>query len=154
MHEDKTESQMRAASVLLALEMALADLYPGQVSGVGTLWNRRITVWLNDLEDMVIDFSAAEGIRARIIRSGKGSSGSGDSRIPEGDLQMPLNADLERIHAFISDLIVDTAYVVNMNPNHLVHKIVDVVADTSRMKQAFTNLDGAATPSLLKPAQT
>lgn len=151
MHEDKTESQMRAASILLALEMALADLYPGQVSGVGTLWNRKITVWLNDLEDMVIDFSSTEGIRARIIRSEK-TSGSGDSRALEGDLQMPLNADMDKIHAFINDLIVDTAYVVNINPKQLVHKIADVAADTSRMKQAFANLDGVTAPNLFKPA--
>lgn len=153
MHDDKTESQMRAAGILLALEMALADLYPGQVSGTGTLWNRKITVWLNDLEDMVIDFSSTEGIRARIIRSEKSSgSGSGDSKRPEGDLHLALNADMETIYDFIRDLIVDTAYVVNINPNQLVRKIADVAADTSRMKQAFANLDGTPVPNLFKPS--
>lgn len=155
MYEDKTESQLHAAGMLLVLECALNDLYPGRVTGTGTLWNRKITVWLNDLEDMIIDFSSEEGIRARISRSDKSAGSSdGDGRSPDmpvGDFQLVLNADLEAIQNFIQDVVIETAYSVNADPKNLVYKIADIASNTLRLKQALANLESAPASSPFQP---
>ncbi|MGZ9097665.1 MAG: hypothetical protein ACXW30_05150 [Micavibrio sp.] len=155
MYEDKTESQLRAAGMLLVLECALNDLYPGRVTGTGNLWNRKITVWLNDLEDMVIDFSSEEGIRARISRSDKSSGSSdGDSRAPNtpvGEFHLVLDANLEAIQNFIQDLVIETASSVSVDPKNLVRKIADIAANTQRLKQALSNIESAPASSLFQP---
>jgi len=155
MYEDKTESQLHAAGMLLVLECALNDLYPGRVSGSGSLWNRKIVVWLNDLEDMVIDFSSEDGVRARIVRSDKSSGGGdGDSRRPEtpvGDFKLLLEADLESIQNFIEDVVIETASSVSADPKTLVHKIAEIAGNTSRLKQAMANIESVP-PPLPSPA--
>lgn len=148
MTQEKTESQMYAAGMLLVLECALNDLYPGRVSGSGTLWSRRITVWLNDIEEMVIDFSSEEGISARISRSDKSS---GDSGIPKGGLGMALDADLETIHHFNEALVIEAAYCVNIDPDSLVRNIADVAANTPRVRQAMANLEATPTSAPFQP---
>lgn len=147
-HQGKTESQMHAAGMLLVLECALNDLYPGRVSGSGSLWNRRITVWLNDIEDMIIDFSSEEGISARISRSDKGS---GDSGIPEGDFGLALDADIETIQNFIESVVIEAAYCVNIDPASLVRNIADVAANAPRVKQAMANLETAPVTAPFQP---
>jgi hypothetical protein len=154
MYDDKTESQLRAAGMLLVLECALNDLYPGRVSGTGSLWNRKITVWLNDLEDMVIDFSSEEGIRARISRSDKSSTGDGDSRKPNtpvNEFNLVLDANLEAIQNFIQDIVIETAASVSVDPKNLVRKIADIAANTQRLKQALANIESAPASSLFQP---
>jgi hypothetical protein len=148
MTQGKTESQMHAAGMLLVLECALNDLYPGRVSGTGSLWNRRITVWLNDIEDMIIDFSSEEGIRTSISRTDKGS---GDSGIPEGDFGLALDADLEAIHNFNEAVVIEAAYCVNLDPKSLVQNIADIAANASRVRQAMANLEAPQTATPFQP---
>lgn len=138
---------MRAAGMLLVLECALNDLCPGRVSGTGSLWNRRIVVWLNDLEDMVIDFSSEDGICARISRSDKDAGDSGDSGIPDGDFRLALDADLETIHRFIESVVLETAYCVNIDPKNLVQNIADVAANKPRIRKAMASLEDATPTS-------
>ena len=126
--------------MLLAVECALNDQYPGRVSSSGTLWDRKIAVWLNDLEEMIIDFSTDEGIRVRIINLDRGAS-DGDSGIPDREFTLDLDADLEATQGFIRDVVVDTASSVYMDPRNLVYRIVEVVTNTTRMQQAATDLE-------------
>ncbi len=152
MTQQRTEAQLRAAAMLLAIEEALNDQYEGRVFSSGTLWDRKIAVWLNDLEEMVIDFSAEEGIRVRIINLDKGS-GDGDSGIPDREYGLPPDASLEETQNFIRDLVVDTAASVYMDPHSLVYRIVEVVTNTERMQQAASNLEAPEeiTPTPFQP---
>jgi len=145
MSNEKTETQMRAASMLLTIELALSDLYPGQVSSVGTLWERKIVLRLNDLEDLVIDFSSTEGIRVYIVRS---TVGSGDSRTeqPEAEFRMPITASIHGTQNFMKDFVVITAEAMVLDVNKFVHKISEIANNTNRLRQAAANMEGATPP--------
>jgi hypothetical protein len=140
MDDQKTEAQLRAAAMLLAIEEALNDQYEGRVFSSGSLWDRKIAVWLNDLEEMVIDFSTEDGIRVRIINLDKRTD-TDDSGIPDREFMLEPGANLEEIQDFIKDVVTDTASAVYMDPKSLVYRIVEVVTNARRMQQAATNLE-------------
>lgn len=153
MSETRSDAQMRTASMLLALECALGDLYPGRVSGEGTLWDRKIHVWINDLKKVTITFQAEDSIIARISENSEGSgesSGSGSSGIPEGFFKVEKDAPLGAVQDFIEDVVLSAADTVAMNPKNLVYKIAEVAANPQRLVQAATNI-GMAPPALYQP---
>lgn len=148
--EPRTEAQMRIAAMLVALEQALGERFPGRVSATGTLWQRRIAVWINDLEEMVIDFTAETGIRVRINRVEKHGDG-GDSKAPEADLAMVTDAGMDDIDGFIRDMVTGSADALQIDPRELVYIIADIASNTARLQQAAAALEPpqpGATPEL------
>lgn len=143
--EPRTEAQMRIAAMLVALEQALGERFPGRVSSTGTLWQRRIAVWINDLEEMVIDFTAETGIRVRINRADKHGD-SGDSKAPEADLTMVTDAGMDDIDGFIRDMVTGSADALQIDPRELVYIIADIATNTARLQQAAAALEPPAQP--------
>lgn len=146
----KTEAQERAASMLLTIELALRELYPGQVSSTGNLWERRITLVINDLEDMVIDFSSTEGIRVYIVRA---VVESGDSRTdkPEAEFRMPIQASVNGTQNFLKDFVVISAESLSLDVDKFVHKIAEIANNGDRLRQAAANMEGVTPPAPQKP---
>lgn len=145
MDAPKTEAQMRTAAMLLVMECALNDLYPGRVSMGGTLWTRRIKVWLNDLEDLIIDFTTDDGIGAWITRADKsGEGGEGDSGGDSGGFGMSQDAGLEEIEAFIEKVVAATASSAHVDADKLVYRISEVAKNSPRLQQAMRYLEGRA----------
>lgn len=160
MYEDRTEAQKRAASMLLVVELALNDLYPGRVSGTGYLWDRKIRVWMNDLVEIIIDFAAEEGIRVRILRAEKqagetdgegNATGGGWMKVPTGDFILALDANLDAVHEFLRDIIVDSADAISLDPKKFVYKIIEVAHNTTRLRQAMSAMEGLQPPAPVTP---
>jgi hypothetical protein len=154
MADDRTEAQHYAAAILVTLECALHDLYPGRVSSGGTLWMRQIRFWLNDLQEMLVDYSSDIGIRVRIMSydvdepdedEDSSGDGGGDSVVPGVLFSLPLNADEFTILEFSKNIIIEVAESVTIDPRMLVQKIFEVSQNAQRLQQAVAGT-GAAAP--------
>ncbi len=152
MIENRTDAQLYAAAILLTLECALSDLCPGRVSSAGTLWNRKITVWINDLQDMVIDFTAEDGIRVQVIETDKSgdssgeASGGGDTRGMKQVFAIPDNADPDTLFEFARDVVIEAAEGICVDPAVLVRKISEVAHNAPRLQQAAISSTEAPKP--------
>lgn len=150
----RTEPQLHSAAMLITLECALNDLFPGRVSSGGSLWNRKLAVWLNDIEDMVIDFYAEDNVIARVSRVEKssedGEGGEGDSggyNPQAGNFAMPQNADMDMVYDFIENVVVEAANCTNTAPGVLVQKIADVAVNTPRLQRAKAYVESTSAGS-------
>ena len=143
-----TEAQMYTAAMLLTMETALSELYPGRVSSKGSLWKGQSELFINDMQSMIVDFEAREddeddedgsggsgdsrGIRVSVIRNDK----TGDPRFanPERSFEIPINADQSIVDDFIEDFVVDTAKSISLDPKMLVRKIHDLSMNAPKLR--------------------
>jgi hypothetical protein len=152
MADDRTEAQHYAAAILVSLECALHDLYPGRVSSGGTLWMRQIRFWLNDLQEMLVDYSSDIGIRVRIMSydvddpddEEEGSGDGGDSVVPGVLFSLPLNADEYKILEFSRNIVLEVSDSIPVDPRTLVQKIFEVSQNAQRLQQAVAGTGSAA----------
>lgn len=145
-----TEAQMYTASMLLTMETALSELYPGRVSSTGSLWKGQSELFINDMQSMVVDFEArsdgedessgngsgggggGRGIRVSVIRNDR----TGDPRFsnPERKFEIPVNADQSTVDDFIEDFVVDTAKSISLDPKMLIRKIYDLSLNGPKLR--------------------